>query len=221
MVVEIDEETLKLVQEKLAKLEKQVLLKLFITGKNHCLFCNDTSELISIIAKQSNKIVVEECVCETLDDPKAQEYGIDKRPAIVIRTEELKTHRIRYFGIPSGYEFSSLINDILEIGTKPEIDEDVISKLKAIEKQVHIQVFVTPTCPYCPSAVRIAHRFAMISDKITADMVEAMEFKELSRKYRVMGVPRTVIQAEGGKPIFLEGASPERIVLEKVLQAVG
>lgn len=221
MVVEIDEETLNQVQEKFTGLTKQVTLKFFRTGEEHCLFCNETAELVRIVADQSDKVVVEECICATHEDPIAKEYGIDKQPAIVIHTEELKNHRVRYFGIPSGFEFGSFIEDIVEAGTKVEMDNEIVKKLQSIDKSVHIQVFVTPTCPYCPPAVRTAHRFAMINDKITGDMVEAMEFQELSRKYRVMGVPKTVIQAEGGKPIFLEGAVPEGTFLQKVLEAVG
>ncbi|MFW9914437.1 MAG: thioredoxin family protein [Candidatus Thorarchaeota archaeon] len=221
MVVEIDEDTLKQVQEKFASLEKQVTLKFFRTGEEHCLFCNETAELLKIVANQSDKVVVEECICATHEDPKAKEYGIDKQPAIVIHTEDLKNHRVRYFGIPSGFEFGSFIEDIVEAGTTLEMDNEIVGKVQSIDKPVHIQVFITPTCPYCPAAVRIAHRFAMINDKITGDMVEAMEFQELSRKYRVMGVPKTVIQAEGGKPVFLEGAVPEGMFLQKVLEAVG
>ncbi|MFQ5978466.1 MAG: thioredoxin family protein [Candidatus Heimdallarchaeota archaeon] len=221
MVVEIEEEVLKQVQEKLAGLEKQVTLKFFRTGEDHCLFCNETAELVKIVANQSENVIVEECICETHEDPRAKEYGIDKQPAIVIYTEDLKNHRIRYFGIPSGYEFGSFIESILEAGTNLEVEDEIAEKLRSIDKPVHMQVFVTPTCPYCPGAVRTAHRFAMINSKITGDMVEAMEFQELSRKYRVMGVPKTIIQAEGGKPVFLEGAAPEEMFLAKILEALG
>ncbi|MFX0114174.1 MAG: thioredoxin family protein [Candidatus Hodarchaeota archaeon] len=221
MVVEIDEETLQQVQERFAGLQKPVTLKFFRTGEGHCLFCNETAELVKIVADQSDKVSVEECICETHEDPRAKKYGIDKQPAIVIYTEDLKDHRVRYFGIPSGFEFGSLIEAIAEAGTRVEMDNEIVRKLQAIDKPVHMQVFVTPTCPYCPGAVRTAHRFAMINNKITGDMVEAMEFQELSQKYRVMGVPKTVIQVEGRKPVFLEGAAPEGMVLAKVLEAVG
>jgi len=66
-------------------------------------------------------------------------------------------------------------------------------KLKALTGPLHLQVFVTPTCPYCPRAVLTAFRFAMESDKVRASMVEASEFPHLANKYQVSGVPHTVI----------------------------
>ena len=76
---------------------------------------------------------------------------------------------------------------------------------------------MTPTCPYCTQAVRLAHKFAIESDLITADMVEAIEFPHLSNRYGVHGVPRTVINEE----FHQEGAAPEPLVLAKLLEAAG
>jgi len=77
-----------------------------------------------------------------------------------------------------------------------------------------MQVFVTPTCPYCPQSVILAHELAVVSELITADMVEAMEYQELSIKYEVRGVPKTVIN----ETIHAEGAMSEHMILEKLLE---
>ena len=90
-------------------------------------------------------------------------------------------------------------------------------KLKTIDTDIHIQVFVTPTCPYCPGAVRMGHMMALENDHIRADMVEAQEFMSLSRKYGVMGVPRVVINED----TVFEGAVPEENYLSYVMQAAG
>ncbi len=74
---------------------------------------------------------------------------------------------------------------------------------------------MTPTCPYCPSSVLIAHKLAMANDNITADMVEATEFPHLSVKYNVRGVPQTMI----GEEHAIEGALPEPNFVERVLEA--
>jgi alkyl hydroperoxide reductase subunit AhpF len=79
---------------------------------------------------------------------------------------------------------------------------------------VHIQVFVTPTCPYCPGAVHLAHQMAFQSPLVRADMVEAVEFPDLAQKYGVMGVPRTVINDQ----VHVEGAVPEATLLPKIVQ---
>lgn len=79
-----------------------------------------------------------------------------------------------------------------------------------------MQVFVTPTCPYCAGAVVLAHQMAVASPMVRADMVEAMEFPHLSVKYQVMGVPRTVIN----ETVHIEGAVPEPMVLVKLQEAL-
>jgi alkyl hydroperoxide reductase subunit AhpF len=77
-------------------------------------------------------------------------------------------------------------------------------------------VLQTPTCPYCPRAVRTAHQFAMENDKIKSAMIEAMEFYDLANQYSVMAVPKIVINDD----VSFEGALPEENFLEYVLSAV-
>jgi hypothetical protein len=61
----------------------------------------------------------------------------------------------------------------------------------------------------------LAHNLAIASDMVTADMVEAIEFPHLSQKYRVMGVPRSVIN----ETVHQEGAAPELMLLERLKEA--
>ena len=64
--------------------------------------------------------------------------------------------------------------------------------------------------------MRLAHQAAMENELITADAVEVSEFPHLAQKYRVMGVPKTVInEAES-----IEGSGPEPMLLNKILEAV-
>jgi predicted DsbA family dithiol-disulfide isomerase len=65
--------------------------------------------------------------------------------------------------------------------------------------------------------VRLAHKLAIESDHIRADMVESMEFPHLAVKYGVMGVPRTVINEE----THIEGAAPEPMFVAGILEALG
>jgi len=65
--------------------------------------------------------------------------------------------------------------------------------------------------------VRLGHGLAIASDKIRADMVEAIEFPHLANKYGVQGVPRTIINEN----TTIEGSVPEPLFVAKVLEAVG
>ena len=57
----------------------------------------------------------------------------------------------------------------------------------------------------------------MVNPNITADVVEAQEFPDLARRYRVSSVPKTVIN---GTAEF-EGVVPEELFLNAVLQTLG
>jgi predicted DsbA family dithiol-disulfide isomerase len=63
----------------------------------------------------------------------------------------------------------------------------------------------------------LAHKMALASDWVTADMVEATEFPHLANKYQVYGVPRTVVNED----IHIEGAVPETNMIAQVMQVMG
>ncbi len=188
-------------------LKKGVTLKYF-TQAVECLACQETRELLEELAKLSDKIKLE--VYDFVED-KTEVDKVDKIPAIVIMDE--KDYGIRFFGIPAGYEFTSLIEALKLISNGETMLSDEGKKfLDGLEKEVHLQVFVTPTCPYCPSSVILAHHMAYYSPKVRADMVESTEFPQLAVKYNVMGVPRTVIN----ETAFMEGLGPEAMLIEKI-----
>jgi glutaredoxin-like protein len=200
-------------------LVERVKLVMF-TQEMECQFCAETRQIVEEIAELSDKIAVE-IYDFVADKAQVELYQVDKIPAIaIVQVEDgkEKDYGVRFYGIPSGYEFTSVIEDIVDVskgesGLQPRSKEAVAG----ITEPVHFQVFVTPTCPYCTQAVRLAHKFAIESDLITADMVEAIEFPHLSNKYGVHGVPRTVINEE----YHQEGAAPEPLVLAKLLEAAG
>jgi glutaredoxin-like protein len=146
----------------------------------------------------------------------AENYNIRLTPGLVIAGEDDDgpiDFGIRYAGIPSGHEFSSLIQDIILVSSRDSgLNETTRDFLANLDEPVLLQVFVTPTCPYCPRAVITAHQMAMESPMVEAEMVEASEFPELSMQYQVMGVPDTVINHGTTKVV---GAVPEgRLVIE-------
>jgi glutaredoxin-like protein len=187
----------------------------FFTQEIACQFCRETGQILEEVAELSDKITVETYNFVT-DKEVADRYGVDKIPATIVMGDV--DYGIRFYGIPSWYEFTSLIEDVIDVSRgKTELLPETADALAQIEEPVHIQVFVTPTCPYCPSAVRMAHSLAIASENVRADMVEAIEFPHLANKYSVYGVPRTVINEE----THLEGAAPEPLFVAKVKEAVG
>lgn len=179
-----------------------------------CPYCQETRQLLQEIAALSPKIQLE--IHDFLADKiLAESFRVDKIPAILISGE--KEYDLRFFGFPGGYEYASLLKAIIQASQgKTDLQESTKEALRQIKSPVHIQVFVTPTCPYCPMAVELAHSMAIESPFIRADMVEAAEFPHLVNKYHIFGVPKTIIN----ETISLEGAVPEKVFLENVLRAV-
>lgn len=201
------------------KMTNPVKLIMF-TQQTECQYCAETRQIAEELAALSDKITAE-VYDFVADKAMADLYAIDKIPAIaivrVVDGEE-KDFGIRFFGIPSGYEFASVIEDIADVSRgKVDLQDKTREVLAGLTEPVHMQVFVTPTCPYCPRAVRLAHMFAIASDLVRGDMVEAIEFPHLSSKYFVQGVPRTVIN----ETVHQEGAVPEPMMVAKLLEAVG
>ena len=209
----LQENIKKEVRKQFQNLKKPVRIIVF-TQKMECQFCKDTHSLMEELAELSDKISIE--VYDFIDNTdKAKEYGIDKIPGVVIAGE--KDFGIKFYGIPGGYEFTSLIEAVTSVSMgEADLENDTRTFLDSLTEDIHLQVFVTPTCPYCPRAVILAHHMALYSDKVKADMVEVTEFPHLGNKYQVQGVPRTVIN----ETEFAEGAVPEGMMVEKIKAAM-
>jgi len=180
-----------------------------------CEFCSETQQIVEELAGLSDKISVETREFST-DDPSAKDMGVDKLPALVVQGP--KAGAVKYFGIPGGFEFSSLVEDIVDASRgETDLSDEAKEKIRGIDQDTHIQVFVTPTCPYCPSAVRIAHQMAIENpDHIRADAIEASEFPHLVSKYDLSAVPTVVINEK----VQFEGALPDSEFADQVIEAL-
>jgi glutaredoxin-like protein len=202
------------VRKQLAELANPVQLVMF-TQTIECEFCEETRELVEEVASLSDQ--VEATIYNFVTDKdKAEEHGVDKIPAVVVIGE--RDYGIRFYGIPAGYEFASLMEAIKMVAARQaELSEATREALEQIDEPLHFQVFVTPTCPYCPRMVVLVHRMAIENDYVIADMIEATEFPHLAINYQVRGVPRTVINETHS----VEGMVPEALLVQHVLLALG
>ena len=149
------------------------------------------------------------------DEQEAQSLGITHIPAFILQGHTRGA--VRYFGIPAGYEFSTLIEDLIDVskGTT-NLSDKTREALATVDQDIHIQVFVTPTWPYCPRAARLAHKLAIENEHITADVVEVSEFIDMAQRYQVRGVPKTVVNDR----IEIVGAVPETRFIQEVMKAI-
>lgn len=144
---------------------------------------------------------------------KAKEYNIDKAPAIVLEGADKKT--ARFFGLPIGTEFSTFLLDIKDLSLGgPRLTGDIAKRAREIDFPVHLQVFVTPTCSFCPQAGKLAHDLAMLNDRVRADMIQANVFGDLASRYDVKAVPKTIINDR----LEITGAMPPEIFLKRIFE---
>lgn len=200
------------IRQRLAALPNTVKLVNF-TQELECQYCSETRQLLNELARLSDKIKLEVYNFQ-LDREQVTRYGIDKIPATVIESD--RDYGIRFYGIPAGYEFATLL-DAIEMVSRGDsgLSASSLEVLQQLTEPVHIQVFVTPTCPYCPAAVRMAYQLALASEKIRADGVEVSEFPHLAVHYGVRGVPHTVINER----YAFTGAVPEPTLLAHLVAA--
>lgn len=187
--------------------------KILIPGKpaEECPYCDAIVEMFEELSVISDKIgyTVHEIGNETEKDASA---GVEHVPAIVFNGR--KKGRMVFYGIPSGYEFASLLEVLgaVSSGDNPVFTPEMVSWLEGLEKELDFKVFVTPTCPYCPAAAVSALLAAKLNKKISAEVYEVSEFSEVGRKYHVEGVPKTVINDK----IEIVGGYPENTLREKI-----
>ena len=201
------------VRDHLARIQHPVTLLLFTQTIGAPETALIARQVLDELASLNDLIRVEE-VNFVLEKDRAAQYGIDHIPAIVLLSNDTDT-RMRFLGAPAGYEFMSLIEAVILAGTDdsqldPQSRELIAANVNA---PVDIHVFVTPTCPHCPRAVSLAHRMARENAHIRATCVEATEFMDLSRKFRVTGVPKIVVN----ESIEILGALPEELFVRGVL----
>jgi glutaredoxin-like protein len=188
---------------------------IMFTQSVECEYCQMTRELLGELAGLNNRISVE--VLDFVEDAdRAEAFGVDKIPATIVMGD--KDYGIRFYGVPAGYEFMSLIEAIVDVGKRDHaLPAAILTQLARVDQPVHMQAMITPTCPYCQRAVRTAHKFAMASDYITGDMVEITEFPQLAVKYGVQGVPNTIINEVES----VVGGVSEKDFAKAVLRAIG
>lgn len=196
------------------ELQNDVTVVVF-TQEMECEFCKLTHELMDEVASLSPRLRLE-IKDFVADAAEARRYGVDKIPAVILLGD--RDYGIRFYGIPAGYEFATLVEDILDVSRRdPRLPREVLVELAKVDRAVHLQAMVSPTCPYCPQAVRNAHRFAMASEYIRGDMVEVTEFPFLAMRYDVQSVPVTIVNEEHS----VLGALPELEAARAVLHAIG
>jgi glutaredoxin-like protein len=124
------------------KIDKDVKIVIF-TQEMECPHCEMTREMLEEVSALSGKLSLEvnDFVAEA---DLAKKYGVDKIPATVLLGD--MDYGIRFYGVPAGYEFNVLIEDIMDVGKRnPGLSKEVMTELAKVDQPVHMQVLISPT----------------------------------------------------------------------------
>ena len=139
----ISDEVAAQLREEFAKLKQPVRLAVFSQA-----LADPESEQVKRLVEELAALdvrITAESYNFVLDTAKVEELKIQRIPAIAILGAE-KDHGIRMYGLPSGYEFGTLVDAILDVSQgDSQLSAETRSALALLDKPVHIQVFSTPT----------------------------------------------------------------------------
>jgi glutaredoxin-like protein len=213
----LDDNTKNEVRNFLNGMESKTKLVYFET-KDDCTYCNEISMLLDEIKGTTDKIEIEKH--DISEKAVAEKHGADRAPLIIF--EGKNRGKVRFYGIPSGHEFGGFLATIVEVskGETMEFNEDLKKKIAEIDVPLRLDVFVTPQCPYCPGAVRLAQAMAILNKNVIGCGVEATEFSEWADKNGVRHVPRTIVIANGKAIDGFDGALAPDMLLNRVLGAL-
>lgn len=206
----LDDKDIRYVKELFgSKLKDDVNLVLFIDSKSA--YSEKAVQLLQEIEKIDERIKIE--AVDSADEKEMRvEREIDRTPALLIAPE--KGYQMYYFGVPSGYQFAALLDDIVDVSNgMSRLNNFTRERLRVIRIPVDIKVFVDPMEEICAGAVRIAHQFSMENKKIRSSMIDLSQFPEASAHSDMSLLPKVVIN----NTVSFNGPMPEAEFLEYVL----
>ena len=170
------------------KMESKLVLSLGLDNRDSS---NELKHYMEELAKLTDKLSVR--LEEDVDEKEA--------PYVKVCREDGSYSGLAFHGIPGGHEFTSFILGLYNVaGPGQQIEDDIKSKIEAVDKETKIKLMVSLTCTMCPDLVVAAQRIASLNPKVSTEVYDLNHFPDLRDKYQIMSVPCMVI--DDGKPNF-------------------
>jgi thioredoxin reductase (NADPH) len=172
----------------LESLKDDVLLEVYTQKGKNDQFNDATVNLVKALAALSGKLKV---TFHTVGDAQSVKRNVTRAPSLLIAPDK---YRMRYTGAPLGEEGRSFLIAIMMASTgKGLLTEPALKKISdELREKRDIQVFVSPTCPYCPQQVLSAFSAAIVKPElVSAEAVEIYENQDLAESLGSLAVPQT------------------------------
>jgi glutaredoxin-like protein len=219
--VEIDAETREGIREALEDMVNPVTINVFI-GPG-CTYCDETLKVARVLEEEApvrngRKLITVNVYEKGVHDDEFKRQGVERIPTLT-----LLDGVIRYTGTPAGEEIRGLVETIIRISQNDSgLDERTVRILREeLTEDVHVEVLVTPQCPYCPYAALLTNMFAFEvwragRRNFISDTVEAYENPDIADRYGVTTVPAIAIN---GVLAFV-GVPYEEDYIERIVDVV-
>jgi len=201
------------IETKFTALRHDVKL-VFFNRESDCAHCNVDRRLFEQLASITHKIEFE-AYNFAINEEKDREYRIFAVPALAIIGA--KDYGIRYYGYPRGTELNIFIDDIVYVSQgENKLPHAVSQKLNKLNKEIQLKIFISLSCPYSLPVAKLGLKMAVASDYINVDIIDALDFLDISEKYNVRGIPMTVINENK----LFYGALDSKEYIDNILKLV-
>ncbi len=102
--------------------------------------------------------------------------------------------KIHYLALPEGPEEAPFYDALNSLAKGDIYREAPLSQTLAnLEQPAELLVFIAPTCPHCPQAVKVANQVALASPRVSVSIIDVQQFPKLAERFAVSSVPLTVL----------------------------
>jgi len=200
-----EEAFLRQLKQTFASLPNDIPLYLFVGRTEDDVFAQACRQIVRAFRELTTKITLKEYY---LDHELAAKWGVDSSPTLLLDPER---YNIRWLGAPMGEEARSFLEAMILLGTgKSGMSDQSQAVIQRIDTPRHVQVFTSPTCPYCPQQVVNALRAAIERpDLISLDIIDIQCRPDLADQYSAHSVP----QAFANDVLIGQGAQQEEVFM--------
>lgn len=165
-------------QQLLQLMEGDVVLKASLGSDDKS---KELKELLDEVSAASDYITI-----EASDLKRTPSFSVDKPN---------ETSGITFAGLPMGHEFNSLVLALLQIsGRPPKEEQAIIDQIKAIDRPLHFETYISLTCQKCPDVVQALNLMSLLNPNISHTMIDGSIFREESEN--IMAVPAIFLDGE-------------------------
>ncbi len=198
------------IAHKLAQgMKDEVTILMFVNGGT--IISEELKEFGNIMASLSQKIKVEIQTADEGKNEKMKQLHIENWPCMVLVKSDFS--RIRYYGIPLGYELPPMVDAMIELSSsKTPLSPVARTALSTVRRRANIKLFVLQTCHFCPTVARHSYRAAIESKNVTAEIIDSSLYPDLATRHSVLGVPKIILNDN----MDITGAMSEADFFEKL-----